>query len=51
MRTFFLLFAAATVTGFGFGVAATSSAQTAADRIVESRTAQYCEAGLTEFCS
>lgn len=51
MRTFLLLFAAATVTGFGFGVAATSSAQTAADRIVESRTAQYCEAGLTEFCS
>ena len=50
MRTFFLLFSAATVIGFGFGVVATSSAQNAADRIVESRIAQYCEEGFTEFC-
>jgi len=50
MRTFFLLSAALAVTGFGFGVAATSSAQIAADRIVESRAAQYCQAGLNEFC-
>ena len=51
MRTFFFFFAAATVIGFGFGVTATSSAQSTVDRIVESRAAQYCQAGLNEFCS
>ena len=50
MRTFFFFFAAATVIGFGFGVTATSSAQIAADRIVESRAAEHCQAGLNEFC-
>ena len=50
MRTFFLLFAAATVTGFGFGATATSTAQNAVDRIFESRAAQFCEKGFTEFC-
>ena len=47
MRTFFLLFIAATVTSFGFGV---TTAQNATDRIVESVTAQYCEKGFIEFC-
>jgi len=51
MRTFFLLLASAVVTGFGFGVTATSSDQKAVDRIVESHAAQYCEKGFTEFCS
>ena len=51
MRTFFFFFAASTVIGFGFGVAATSSAQDTVDRIVESRAAHYCEKGFTEFCS
>ena len=50
MRTFFLLFAAATVTGFGLGATATSTAQKAVDRIFESRSAQFCEKGFTEFC-
>ena len=49
MRTFFFFFAAATV--IGFGVTATSSAQSTVDRIVESRTAHYCEEGFNEFCS
>ena len=48
MRTFFLLFSAATVTCFVFGVTTTSNA---VDRIVESRTAHYCEEGFNEFCS
>ena len=47
MRTFFLLFSAATVTCFVFGVTTTSNA---VDRIVESRTSQYCEKGFIEFC-
>jgi len=51
MRTFFFFFAAATVIGFGFGITATSSAQSTVDRIVESRTAHYCEEGFNEFCS
>ena len=50
MRNFFLFTLCSVVVGFGLGVSATSSAQTAADRIVVSRTAAYCEAGLTEFC-
>jgi len=50
MRSFFLLFTAAIVTGFGFGITATSSAQNAADLIIESRSAQYCEKGFIEFC-
>ena len=49
MRTFILLFAAAAVTGFGFGIAATSAARNAADRMVEPSIAQYCEKGFTEF--
>ena len=35
MRTFFVLFAAATVIGFGLGATATSTAQNAVDRIFE----------------
>ena len=54
MRSLFLLFTAAIVTGFGFGfgfgITATSSAQNAADLIIESRAAEYCEKGFTEFC-
>jgi len=50
MRTFILLFVFASVIGFGFGVAATSSAQKHADQIVESNDAQYCQKGFTEFC-
>ena len=50
MRTLFLLFAAATVTGFGLGATATSTAQNAVDRIFESQAAQYCEKSFTEFC-
>ena len=48
MRTFFVLIVAAAFTGFG--VTASTSAQSAAHRIAESRAARYCEVGLTEFC-
>ena len=50
MRSFFVLIVAAAFTGFGFGVTASTSAQSAAHRIAESRAARYCEVGLTEFC-
>ena len=50
MRSFLLFFATSIVVGFGFGIAATNSAQSAAERVVDSRLAAYCEAGLTEFC-
>lgn len=50
MRNLFLYLAVTGVIGFGFGIAATSSANSAADRIVELRAAQYCAAGITELC-
>ena len=36
--------------GFGAGIAAVSKVESKAQLIVDSRVAQYCEAGLVEFC-
>ncbi|WP_186525216.1 hypothetical protein [Synechococcus sp. SYN20] len=36
--------------GFGAGIAAVSKVESKAQLIVDSRVAQYCEAGLLEFC-
>ena len=50
MKTFFIFFFGIWTLGFAAGVLASNSATEAAQRVVDNRTASYCEAGLTEFC-
>lgn len=50
MKSFALVFFGIWTIGFGAGVIASSSATSAADRIVSERSASYCAAGLQEFC-
>ena len=50
MKSFALVFFGIWTIGFSAGIIASSSATSALDRVVTQRTADYCAAGLEDFC-